>query len=179
MKSSRHSNRHVSVADNTSAPTTWVERKLMFLQAYKGECGVAYLLGVLGVFAPTTVALFIIDRPAYLAMGWSQSLLVVGAVGGMVTALLMCGLVIQAVAERRTPASAYERQRLMRDTLVCGSVMAMFAQFAGLTVALTSRMDIPSYAYTVLLIAVGYATAQGASALLTRARQKVLARIGR
>lgn len=177
MKKSRHSNRQVAVADNTLAPTTWAGRKLMFLRAYEGERGVAYLLGAVGVFAPTTVALFLIDRPAYLEMGWIQSLLVVGAVGGMVTAMLMCGLVIQAVAERRTPFPADERQRLMRDALVGGPVLAMFAQFGGLTIALTSRMAFPSYAYTVLLIAVGFATTQGAWALLTRALQNLVARI--
>ena len=119
MKKSRHSNRQVSVAGNASVPT-WAERKLMLLRAYEGERGVAYVLGAVGVFAPTTVALFLIDRAAYLEMGWSQSLLVVGAVGGMVTAMLMCGLVIQAFAERGTPVPADERQRLMRDALVCG-----------------------------------------------------------
>jgi hypothetical protein len=131
MKKSRHYNRRAPVAANATAPTTSAEHKLILLQAYEGERGVAYLLGAVGVFAPTTVALFLIDRTAYLEMGWSQSLLVVGAVGGMVTALLMCGLVIQAVAERRKPVPADQRQRLMRNMLVCGPVLAMLAQFAG------------------------------------------------
>lgn len=174
MKKSRQCHRRALVTANATMPTTSAEHKLILLQAYEGERGVAYLLGAVGVFAPTTVTLFVIDRPAYLEMGWSQSLLVVGAVGGMVTALLMCGLVIQAVSQRRKPLPADERQRLMRNALVCGPVLAMFAQFAGLTIALTSRMAFPSYAYTVLLIAAGFVTTQGAWAFLTRMRQKLV-----
>ncbi|MBW8367175.1 MAG: hypothetical protein K0M70_04870 [Arenimonas sp.] len=174
MKKSRQCHRRAPVAANATMPTTSAEHRLILLQAYEGERGVAYLLGAVGVFAPTTVTLFVIDRPAYLAMGWSQSLLVVGAVGGMVTALLMCGLVIQAVSQRHKPLPADERQRLMLNALVCGPVLAMFAQFAGLTIALTSSMAFPSYAYTVLLIAAGFATTQGAWAFLTRMRQNLV-----
>ena len=52
------------------ALTNWAERKLVYLRAYEGERGVAYLLGAVGVFATTTAALFLIDQPAYLEMGW-------------------------------------------------------------------------------------------------------------
>lgn len=177
MKKLRNKRPQSALTGALSLPTSAIERSLLLLRAYEGERGVAYLLGVVGVFAPTTVALFLIDRHAYLEMGWSQTLLVVGAVGSMTTALLMCGIVVQDLAERRQPVPADERQRLMRSTLVMGPVLAMFAQFAGLTIALTSRMAFPSYAYTVLLIAAGVAITQGAGAFCTRLRQRVITRI--
>ena len=154
--------------------TSTIERNLFLLQAYEGERGVAYLLGLVGVFAPTTVALFLIDRPAYLEMGWAQTLLVVGAVGGMATALLMCGIVVQELVESKQPVPAHERRRLMRSTLVAGPILAMVAQFAGLTIAVTSRMAFPSYAYTVLVIAAGVAFAQGLGAVVTRLRRRLV-----
>jgi hypothetical protein len=40
-------------------------------------------------------------------------------------------------------------------------------------------MAFPSYAYTVLLIAAGFATTQGAWAFLTRVRQNLVGRLRR
>jgi hypothetical protein len=164
---------HAPERTMASGSTSAIERNLFLLQAYEGERGVAYLLGMVGVFAPTTVALFLIDRPAYLEMGWAQTLLVVGAVGGMATALLMCGIVVQELVESKQPVSADERRRLMRSTLVAGPVLAMVAQFAGLTIALSSRMAFPSYAYTALVIAAGVAVAQALGAVVTRLRRRL------
>jgi hypothetical protein len=179
MKKFRKKRHQSALTGPIPLPTSAIERSLLLLRAYEGERGVAYLLGTVGVFAPTTVALFLIDRHAYLEMGWSQTLLVVGAVGSMATALLMCGIVVQDLAERQQPVPSDERQRLMRSTLVIGPVLAMFAQFAGLIIALTSRMVFPSYAYTVLLIAAGVAITQGAGAFCTRLRQRVITLIRR
>ena len=174
MKKFRNKRNQPALTGPITMATSAIERSLLLLRAYEGERGVAYLLGMVGVFAPTTVALFLIDRQAYLEMGWSQTLLVVGAVGSMATALLMCGIVVQDLAERRQQVPPDERQRLMRSTLVVGPVLALFAQLAGLTIALTSRMAFPSYAYTVLLIAAGVAISQGAGAFCTRLRQRVI-----
>ena len=181
MKNFRKKRSQPALTGPITTATSAIERSLLLLRAYEGERGVAYLLGMVGVFAPTTVALFLIDRQAYLEMGWSQTLLVVGAVGSMATALLMCGIVVQELAERRQPVPSDERQRLMRSTLVLGPVLAMFAQFAGLTIALTSRMAFPSYAYTVLLIAAGVAITQcaGAFCMRLRLRKRVITLIRR
>ena len=103
MKKFRKKRHQSALTGPIPLPTSAIERSLLLLRAYEGERGVANLLGTVGVFAPTTVALFLIDHHAYLEMGWSQTLLVVGAVGSMATALLMCGIVVHRQPNVGTP----------------------------------------------------------------------------
>lgn len=101
------------------------------LRAYEGGRGVAYLLAIVGAFAPSVLAMYMLTPQEFASRDWMLSLILAGAIGGTVSAAFVSAEILRWVLEQTGKPSRPNRKEktdAMLSALMLGPVQALAAQ---------------------------------------------------
>lgn len=133
--------------------------RMEWLKDYEGGRGVAYLLAIVGMIAPTMLALFLIAQPLFLTMEWIKLLLLCASVGGLCIAVCVSGALFEKALEAHgkglTPVSVELRAEIMKGGLIFGSVQALLAQLFALVIAVSAGASFAVFLRAICLIVLG------------------------
>lgn len=130
-----------------------------WLRAYEGERGVAYLFAIVGIFAPTILALYLLAPSEFITTDWPKLILFSAAVGGMLTAMGVLATAMQLLTGAMVAGEEGTREvvnKQMLHALTLGSIYALF--FGSFTLGfciLTSR-NFREFVLTALAVGSGY-----------------------
>lgn len=131
------------------------------LRAYEGGRGVAYLLAIVGVFAPSVLAMYMLTPQEFNSRDWMLSLILAGAIGGTVSAILMAAEIVRWTLDHagKVPRpTRKDKTELMLSALMVGPVLALVAQGFGFGMSLRSP-QVPGlnvYIFWACVIAAGF-----------------------
>lgn len=101
------------------------------LRAYEGGRGVAYLLAIVGAFAPSVLAMYMLTPQEFSSRDWMLSLILAGAIGGTVSAVFVSAEILRWVLEQTGKMSRpgrKEKTEVMLTALMLGPVQALASQ---------------------------------------------------
>lgn len=131
------------------------------LRAYEGGRGVAYLLAIVGAFAPSILAMYMFTPQEFNARDWMLTLILAGAIGGTASAIFVSAEIIRWALDQtgRVPRpSRKEKTETMLSALMLGPVMALAAQGFAFWMSFRS-LQVPglnAYIFWSCIIAAGF-----------------------
>lgn len=131
------------------------------LRAYEGGRGVAYLLAIVGAFAPSILAMYMLTPQECNSTDWMLSLILAGAIGGTVSAIFVSAEIVRCALDRagHFPRPTREtKTETMLTALMLGPVMALAAQAFAFWMSFRSTQvrGLNAYIFWSCIIAAGF-----------------------
>lgn len=131
------------------------------LRAYEGGRGVAYLLAIVGAFAPSILTMYMLTPQEFNSRDWMLSLVLAGAIGGTVSAIFVSAEIVRWALDQAGKAprpTRKEKTETMLSALMLGPVLALAAQGFAFWMSIRSPqvLGLNAYIFWSCLIAAGF-----------------------